>query len=490
MAEVDALKKKLYGPPVDPLDQAAAEAQDTSGEGPYFAPEIPEGILRASSPQTPVDLGQPAMPTLAPQGPKNKFLNILSRVSGMTGEQPEPGKPYEGPTTGAEKRAALGSFLDRVGTSLKQFGTPGEQALAEKHAEFIPELAATTELKKAQLESLSGYREGQLANKEETNAINRMKAHNTMRLKGYVPDENTPGSFRPMTPDEILTDPQLSKNADLSSAAISLKQSQTALARARADALMNPNNAMLQMRMKEIESRMRMAQANMDLRQRALDRLEAVQGGRMLYDYGVNPITGETLTGENAAPFMSVDESGAPVPYKQATVFRPTTAARGRGEQAHTIVEAGEGLVNYIKQHADEIGPLASRYNDLLEFIGDPPPEFKQLAGEFESWIALHPAAHGFRGMNAVQQFEKAFGPIEMTPEALIAGIRGSYNTMGALQKTATPKTTGPRKPTATAGGGNENIVLYQFPDGTVREVRPDQVDKAKAANAVIYAPK
>lgn len=131
----------------------------------------------------------------------------------------------------------------------------------------------------------------------------------------------------------------------------------------------------------------------------------------------------------------------------------PTAAARSRGEQASTIEIVGRGLVQQVQENAQELGPVMGRYNSLADWIGSPDPAYKGLKGALESWIALHPAAHGFRGLNAVKEFQKAFGSTFNTPESLIAGIEGSFGTMEGLQQTAkvTPGAFPQKK-----GGGKE----------------------------------
>ncbi len=363
------------------------------------------------------------------------FLRKLGRLAGGA-------VGLEDPTSSPQ--ASLGS---KIGGLIGRIGAAGALAAGTPEQKEIAEQQLQVPLKMAQVTNEMQYRQGILGEKAKADAIKQQladqqqqKAQGQMRLKLMLPDENNPGSYRSMTEDEILSDPIASQNRDLTMAAIGSKNAAAALASARRDALLNPNNPTLELKRQQIENTYKLAQAQLGMRVHQQQR----QDFQDLQNYGLN-VTGQTLNADNAGPFMATDNRGNPVPNKQASPFRPTTGARTKAEQASAIVDSGEQLVSDIKAHADMIGPLASRYNNLANFIGNPPPEFKGLAAELESWIALHPAAHGFRGMNAVQEFQKAFGPIAMTPEALIAGIRGSYNTMGALQRAAQPRTNGPQ---------------------------------------------
>lgn len=417
-------------------------------------------------------------PKLAEQGPSNPILHAIARVTGAVGDQPAPGQEYTGPITGKDKIGNVSNFISKLaGGVVQAAGTPAQQE-ADRAREAteatvplkLAQLKAADEYHKATVGERATYHAGVNENKSTANDIAQQKADTSqdrltaqMRAKGYLPDETNPNSFREMTAEELAKDPVLSSNHDLILAKSGLENAQNELARARAQVLLHPEqNAKFAQHEREIQAKMRLAEMGLAIQQRRLNQSNL----KMLYDYGANE-TGDVLSNENAAPFMTTDAQGNAIPNKAAGPFRPTTGARTKGEQATTIVDAGEKLVQHIKDNAALIGPVASRYNSLEQFIGNPPPEYKGLAAELESWIALHPAAHGFRGMNAVQEFQKAFGPIAMTPEALIAGIRGSYNTMGALERTATPKTTGPKqsgggpKPTNSSSSSNSGVVEY-----------------------------
>lgn len=417
----------------------------------------PQAIPAAAEPQT------PDAPKLAPQGPKNGFLKILSQIAGQSGDQPKPGEEYKGPTTTSEKIGGAMRLAGRIGNGLAAAGgTPGQQELAEKRSEFGPELQSTTELKKAQIESNDLYHRGQVAVGHEKNDVSeenaaaktqvaQQRAAAYARIHGQVLDPNVPTGVRSMTEDEILSDPILSQNRDLAKSAMMTKQAEAAYKQAQTDAIMNKDNPQFALKAEQIRATLEMARANLGARMHALansDQRIEMMGLRDELSTGMNTANGTFLADdpEHTPPNMLADQSGQAVPTKYNTIFAPTGATRTKGEQAKTIIESGEQLVNHIDALRDQIGPLASRYNNLLDFVGNPPPEYKGLAAELSSWIALHPAAHGFRGQNAVKEFQKAFGPIAMDPDALIAGIRGSYNTMHALEDTGKPKTVGKPK--------------------------------------------
>lgn len=107
----------------------------------------------------------------------------------------------------------------------------------------------------------------------------------------------------------------------------------------------------------------------------------------------------------------------------------PTTQLRDRAQQAQVIQKSSSDLIDQIKANKGQLGPWMGRYGSLMDALGAPPPEFAGIASQLITYIALQPAAHGFKGLRAVHEFEKSIGTPIRTPEALIAAIQG--NTRG-----------------------------------------------------------
>jgi hypothetical protein len=70
------------------------------------------------------------------------------------------------------------------------------------------------------------------------------------------------------------------------------------------------------------------------------------------------------------------------------------------------------------------LGPLAGRYNTVRDFIGDPPPELAELAGQINSFAIAQMGVHGMRNAQAAAKIEEMLAA-KFTPESLIAKIRG-----------------------------------------------------------------
>lgn len=172
--------------------------------------------------------------------------------------------------------------------------------------------------------------------------------------------------------------------------------------------------------------------------------------------YGIDPSTGAPPPGQ---PMIDGQVVG--------TRNKMPTVIEDRAQQAQTIAGTSADLINSIKANKSVIGPIMGRYGSLTDFVGNPPPEYARMASELVTYIALQPAAHGFRGLRAVAEFEKSIGTPIRTPEALIAAIEGNVaglHTMagraGRFTGGATPGDL--RKPpalkTAPATSGSERL--------------------------------
>jgi len=137
--------------------------------------------------------------------------------------------------------------------------------------------------------------------------------------------------------------------------------------------------------------------------------------------------------------------------YDQPVGISGTGPAAGRMAQAAAVARGGEGLINDLTKHKDQLGSLQTwveKYG-LNTPIAD--PDLAELQAELSSFAALQPAMHGFRSHSALEAFEKIIGGLQKDPDATIASIRGILKTSGALLPTATPKT----PPTPPHGGSS-----------------------------------
>lgn len=465
---------KAATPAPSPAPLSLKKAAGGEDEAPAMAaPNNPSDIVGLSSSKPTAD----QLPSLAPQGSSHAVPAALLRLMGITAEQPKPGELYTGPVGADAKLKAGVGFVGRLGNALAAAaGTPEQQQLAEKRSEFGPELAANIGLKKATLASLDRYRQGELSNVSDRNDINQQKADQAnqvavgkMRARGYVPDEETPGTFRAMNADEILADPRLSKDMDMKTAAIAVKSAQQQLAQAHTDAIMNPNNPTYQQKEREIQSRYKLAQAHLSVAQGNL----AVRAKEGMWQFGENPLTGEQLGTGNAPPGMLTTPEGAPVPYKQNASYTPPMTMKTMQGMAKTLPVHIQELRDLIDE-ADQkgyIGPVAGRvYQEYLAgkvgSTGD--PDADALLGHLKAADTLMASAmmrthYGGRGAQQAYENFRNLLPNGGSRELLEGSLDEFSKYIKGYSTAATPDVTKPRgaAPTAPPTKANENVVEY-----------------------------
>lgn len=138
--------------------------------------------------------------------------------------------------------------------------------------------------------------------------------------------------------------------------------------------------------------------------------------------------------------------------------------AASRIHQAHVINDAGEQLIEGIQDVAPKLGPLKGRVFDLEKMIGNPDPDIAQFAAELESFVALQPALHGFRGSDALREFGKLIGGTKQTPESLAAGIKGILRTSTIVSNSGKLK--------APASDSAKRRRVYDPATGTFKEAQ------------------
>ena len=151
---------------------------------------------------------------------------------------------------------------------------------------------------------------------------------------------------------------------------------------------------------------------------------------------GVNegaPAPGNPLSGLFVV--KGIDEMGNPIETVQkkveGAVFHtsPGAVVENRIKSAQTVIMQGDQVIAKLKdpQYASRLGPIMGRYNSVLDFIGNPPPEYAELAGAIESIAMANMGVHGFRAMQGVQDLNVSMSRIK-TPEALTAYLNGLHS--------------------------------------------------------------
>jgi hypothetical protein len=101
-------------------------------------------------------------------------------------------------------------------------------------------------------------------------------------------------------------------------------------------------------------------------------------------------------------------------------------ATETRLASASAVTQTGEDIIAKVSSpdFAKQLGPAMGRYNTLRDFIGDPPPEFAELAGQIESYAIANMGVHGMRSAQGAEQIKKLMDK-HHTPESMAATVRG-----------------------------------------------------------------
>jgi hypothetical protein len=93
---------------------------------------------------------------------------------------------------------------------------------------------------------------------------------------------------------------------------------------------------------------------------------------------------------------------------------------------AHAVTQTGNDIIAQLSDPAvaKVLGPLMGRASSLRDFIGNPPPQYAELAGSIESFALANMGVHGMRSAQGAEQIKKLLDG-HHTPESLIAAIRG-----------------------------------------------------------------
>ena len=121
------------------------------------------------------------------------------------------------------------------------------------------------------------------------------------------------------------------------------------------------------------------------------------------------------------------------IEYLPKSELKGKTFAKGlsgtvenRLSSAQAVQQTGQDLISKLQdpKFAAQIGPVMGKFNTLQDFLGNPPPEYSEMAGQIESYALANMGVHGMRSAQGAEQIKKLLGQ-KHTPESLIAAIKG-----------------------------------------------------------------
>lgn len=154
--------------------------------------------------------------------------------------------------------------------------------------------------------------------------------------------------------------------------------------------------------------------------------------------------------------------TGSMTPSGVSTENETPAQVRSRQAQAEVIKTAGDQLITAIEQNRGKLGNLGSYWNKYTNGSPIADPATAALMAQLSSFAALQPALHGFRGAQALAEFEKVIGGVPKNPDALEAAIKAIQGTAGIVANNGREQT----------GGGS-----VHYREGTTDyDIPPDKV--------------
>jgi hypothetical protein len=357
-------------------------------------------------------------PSLAPQ-PASGVWGYL----GARAENPKPGETFTGKPAKGEKYKGVLNGLDLLGGVLESVGNGPRGPEISMQREQIKNARVGAEnerdYRRAQEEYYRGRNQATV-DAAQARAGAMQDKNKVEALKNGLIYDDSLGTFRTMTQEEIERSPMLQSKLDINKAKQELADAQANEAAAKADYLTNPNNAKLKMEYERAQAMLAMAGRRMEIAERNTERSDKI------YER-------DTYGTENGTPIPGAiiipGSDGQTVGPKFAGRVAPTTSQRDQASQSDVVHQTGIDLKKFVLQNKNVLGPIMGRYNSFKMFLGDPNPAVAKLNTLMKSYAALNPAMHKFRSMQAAEAFEHALGGFKYTPEALIASIEGIEDT-------------------------------------------------------------
>jgi hypothetical protein len=131
------------------------------------------------------------------------------------------------------------------------------------------------------------------------------------------------------------------------------------------------------------------------------------------------PVMFNTKTGQTKATDISKSDSGA---------------VANRKYSADVVTKAGDSLIASIEKNRGKVGNLGSYWNQATNNTPISDPDTAGLMTQIATFAALQPGLHGFRGGNAMKEFEKIIGGVPKNPDALIASIKAIQGTAKIME--------------------------------------------------------
>lgn len=198
---------------------------------------------------------------------------------------------------------------------------------------------------------------------------------------------------------------------------------------------------------------------------RAMGTAGAQAGGK---DYeamirtGVNPISKEKLTLDNAPESMLVDSQGNPVPLAQQSLYKPTSQEKQTADTARQVLQIADKLQAEVQKNPNLIGPLMGRDQKALSALGYNSQQSQEMLDDVSLLQSAATKMHTGRFSNEILNKMSGMLDAHMDSPAFQGGLNSIKDVAGRYAKEDSLITVGEQKQlkeaakAAPAGGGGK----------------------------------
>jgi hypothetical protein len=224
--------------------------------------------------------------------------------------------------------------------------------------------------------------------------------------------------------------------------------------------------------------------AAQDARARAIAEGTDVQA---MFRFGKNPITGEALSLDNAAPSMLVTSAGQVIPQDLVSTYKPTSQERQTADTARQVLQISAGLQAELNKNPNLAGPLSGRSKSAIAKLGYGDAQAQKFLDDIEFLRSASVKMHTGRFSNEILKKMNSLIQPGMNSDQF-QGALSSINDVASRyadedrlttvsdykQRTATPMNPTPatgRQVQIPAGAqigrdGQGRVVGYKLPNG------------------------
>ena len=139
---------------------------------------------------------------------------------------------------------------------------------------------------------------------------------------------------------------------------------------------------------------------------------------------GVNPITKEKLTLDNAPDSMLVDAKGNPVPLAQQPLYKPTSQEKQTADTARQVQAISADLAQEVQKNPKLIGPLMGRDQKALSALGYNSQQSQKLLDDISLLQSAATKMHTGRFSNEILNKMSGMIDAHMDGPAFLGGLQ------------------------------------------------------------------